>query len=452
MKQYHIDRLCKEDIFSGRLIAPMRQWLKSHGIETKEYDYNADMAIVTHYLQNKDYPEGKLYGEGALPLMEKYFRATHTDLADEDEVTLQQMEELFAEIFDTPVYKQHKGNNDFTFVDLFAGIGGFRIALEQLGGRCVYASEFDKSAQRSYGMNHGVVPFGDITLQENKNRIPDNVDVLCAGFPCQPFSMAGLRQGFADKAKGTLFYDLRNIIAAKKPKIILLENVPGLLSIHNKDEEGNSLPGKTIDTIISILKDELNYYVPVPQILNACRFGVPQNRDRVFIVGFLEHSGVDYDFPTGKGIPEKHFGDIREKGVVDTQYYMSERYWQTLLRHKEAQHNQGRGYGYRKIENDDFGHTLMVGGMGLERNLVEDTANPFVNSVADPRGELNHEHIRLLTERECARMQGFPEYFEICVGKSPAYKQFGNSVAIPVVKEVARTLLETAKIIFHFVE
>ena len=205
MKQYNIDKLSKEEIFNGRLIAPMRQWLKLHRIETKKYDYNADVAVITHYLQNKDYPEGNLYREEALLLLERYYRATHTDLNDDDAIGQDQTETLFAEIFNTPVYRQHQGNNAFTFVDLFAGIGGFRIALEQLGGRCVYASEFDSSAQKTYGMNHGVVPFGDITLQENKDRIPDGVDVLCAGFPCQPFSLAGLRKGFADETKGTLF-------------------------------------------------------------------------------------------------------------------------------------------------------------------------------------------------------------------------------------------------------
>lgn len=452
MKQYNIDRLSKEELFGGRLIAPMRQWLKNHNIETKRYDYNADMAIITHYLQNINYPEGNLYREEAMPLMERYYKASHTELGDDDVVERHLIEGLFAEIYDTAVYRQHNDNNAFTFVDLFAGIGGFRIALEQLGGRCVYASEFDTSAQRTYGMNHGVVPFGDITLQENKDRIPEGVDVLCAGFPCQPFSLAGLRRGFSDETKGTLFFDLRDIIEAKHPRIILLENVQGLLSIHNRDEEGNRLPEKTIETILRILRDELHYYVPEPQVLNARNFGVPQNRDRVFIVGFLEQPDEEYLYPTGDGIADRHFGDIREEGMVDTRYYMSQRYWQTLVRHRAAQRNQGRGYGYRIIGNDDFGHTLMVGGMGLERNLVHDPANPNVNDVEDPRGELNHDHIRILTERECARMQGFPDYFEILQGRCPAYKQFGNSVAIPVVREVAHSLLNLANIDINPVE
>ena len=452
MKKYNIDILTKEEIFGGRLLGPMRQWLQLHGIDAKKYDYNADIAIVTHFMQNKDYPEGDLYRTEALFLMDRYYRATHTELRDETVVDQNLLENLFAEVFKAPVYKKHNGNNAFTFVDLFAGIGGFRIALEQLGGRCVYSSEFDKSAQRSYGMNHGVVPFGDITLQENKNRIPENVDVLCAGFPCQPFSMAGLRKGFSDETKGTLFYDLRDIIEAKQPHIIFLENVAGLTSIHNRDDEGNRLPSKTIDTILHILREELHYSVPIPKILNAKCFGVPQNRNRVFIVGFRDVDAINFDYPTGEEIPDVHFGKIRERGILPAKYYMSERYWHTLLRHKETQKSKGRGFGYRIIGDDDFGHTLMVGGMGLERNLVLDPSNSDVNTTFDRRGELNHDHIRVLTERECARMQGFPEYFEICEGKSAHYKQFGNSVAIPVIREVARTLLEYVGIEYENVE
>lgn len=447
-KSYTIDRLTREEIFGGRVIAPMRQWLKNNGVaDTRKYDYNREMAIITHYLQNRNQPEAALYEEDALPLLKKYYRATHTELGENEPVDIEKAIALFAAVEDAPVSEHFAGNNAFTFVDLFAGIGGFRIAMEQLGGRCVYASEFDVTAQKNYGMNHGVIPFGDIKLPENKRRIPENIDVLCAGFPCQPFSIAGLRRGFSDETKGTLFYDLQEIIAAKRPRIIFLENVPGLLSIHNRDEQGNRLETKTIDTILHVLREELGYYVPNPKIINARHFGVPQNRDRVFIVGFRNHEAEEnYQYPTGENIPDVHFGDIREPAPVAVGYYMSERYWQTLVRHIAAQKNQGRGYGYRIIGDDDFGHTLMVGGMGLERNLIVDDGNPDVNNVPDPRGELNHAHIRVLTERECARMQGFPDYFHSFVGKSPAYKQFGNSVAIPAIKEVARTLLEYAGI------
>ena len=379
-------------------------------------------------------------------MLENYYRAAY-GLGANDPVDIVAAEELFSAIEDTPVRKKHRDNNAFTFVDLFAGIGGFRIALEQLGGKCVYASEFHPTAQISYGMNHGVVPFGDITKQENKDLIPENVDVLCAGFPCQPFSSAGLRLGFSDKAKGTLFYELQEIVREKKPRIILFENVPGLLTIHDRDEKGNRLEQRTIWTIMNILTNELHYHVPFPQILNACHFGVPQNRDRVFIVGYRDLDVDNYHYPTGEDIPDKYFGAIRTKEMVGVEYYMSDRYWQTLKRHKIEQKNKGRGYGYRIVKDDELGHTLMLGGMGLERNLVVDLANPFVETVIDPRGKLNTEHVRVLTEYECRDMQGFPSYFEpqhVPVGS--ARNQFGNSVAVPVVKEVAKTLLEYADI------
>lgn len=443
-KSYNIDRLTREDIFGGRLITPMRQRLKKQGVDTKHYDYNADMAIITHYLQNQGLPEAEMYAD-ALPLMEQYYRATHTDLLEDAPVDQNAVLDLFAAAQEGAPCQRFRDNRSFTFIDLFAGIGGFRIALEQLGGRCVYASEFDITAQKNYGMNHGVVPFGDIKKQENKNRIPAEIDVLCAGFPCQPFSLAGLRKGFSDETKGTLFFDLREIIETKHPRVIFLENVPGLLSIYNRDENGNRLEEKTIDTILRILREDLHYHVHKPEIVNAKNFGVPQNRDRVFIVGFRDEDLGDYQLPLQNDNADTHFGDIREYNV-DTGYFMSERYWQTLLRHKEEQKNKGRGYGYRIIDNDDFGHTLMVGGMGLERNLVVDEEHVDFEQLNDPRGELNHDNIRVLTERECARMQGFPEYFEIKVGKSPAYNQFGNSVAVPAIKSVALSLLEHANI------
>ncbi|MBO4690832.1 MAG: DNA cytosine methyltransferase [Paludibacteraceae bacterium] len=431
-------KLTREEIFGGRLIVPMRQWLKKQGRDTQNYPYNDDMAIITHYLQNKNI---EAYREQAISKMKDYYRALHS-LDAGAPVPDNEAEVIFEDWDQSKLCQKYKDNDSFTFVDLFAGIGGFRIALEELGGRCVYASEFNTTAQKSYGLNHGVIPFGDITKPENKALIPEGVDVLCAGFPCQPFSMAGKRLGFADEAKGTLFYHLQEIIAAKRPRVIFLENVMGLMSIRNQQVEGQKIEVRTIDTILRILRQDLGYYVPDPKIINAKDFGVPQNRDRVFIVGFDMRGENEYVYPNGEGIPDCHFGDIREQGVVAAGYYMSNRYWQTLVRHKEAQKNKGRGYGYRIIDDNDFGHTLMVGGMGLERNLVIDPNNPFVETVIDPRGELNHENIRVLTERECARMQGFPEEFEIYVGKSPAYNQFGNSVAVPAIKEVARTLLD----------
>lgn len=443
MEQDNCIRFSKEEIFGGKVLPVMRKWLKKQGGKTNNYPYTENMAIITHYLQNKD---NSVYAEKAIPLMKNYYRAVY-DLGAEEPVDIEEAEYLFSAAEDTPIRMLHRDNQSFTFVDLFAGIGGFRIALEQLGGKCVYASEFNAMAQKSYGMNHGVVPFGDITKQENKALIPEGVDVLCAGFPCQPFSSAGHRLGFSDKTKGTLFYELQEIVREKKPRIILFENVPGLMTIHDRDENGNRLEQRTIWTILEILRNDLHYHVPHPEILNACHFGVPQNRDRVFIVGFRDLDVNNYHYPTGEGIPDKFFGEIRTKQKVGVEYYMSDRYWQTLKRHKVEQKNKGRGYGYRIVKDNEFGHTLMLGGMGLERNLIVDAQNSDVATANDPRGKLNTEHIRVLTEYECRDMQGFPSYFEpqhVSVGS--ARNQFGNSVAVPVVKEIARSLLEYADI------
>ena len=176
----------------------------------------------------------------------------------------------------------------FKFIDLFAGIGGFRIAMQNVGGKCVYTSEWNKDAQKTCRENFGEIPFGDITKDRIKNYIPSEFDVLCAGFPCQAFSIAGKRGGFED-TRGTLFFDVAEIIKRKKPKAIFLENVKGL-----RNHDG----GKTLETILNVLRNDLKYYVPEPQIINAKDFGVPQNRERIFIVGFRKDQGVEnFEYP-----------------------------------------------------------------------------------------------------------------------------------------------------------
>lgn len=447
MKEYHIEKLTNIEIAQTKTKPFMKQRLQQQGRNTVGYDYSHDMAIITHYLSVKGYPEAENYRQQAIRIMHEYYLAAHTNRLDNRTEETENSESLFASLLElAPVGHRFRKNEDFTFIDLFAGIGGFRIAMEQLGGRCVFASEIDKAAKQTYGINHGVIPFGDITCPEIQNYIPEHFDVLCAGFPCQPFSMAGLRRGFDDPAKGTLFYEVINIIRRAHPQIVFLENVPGLLSIKNDD---GSL---TIDTICLLLENA-GYYVPNPEIVNAAHFGVPQNRDRVFIAAFLNRGDANFEYPTGEGIPSTTFGEIMEEEQVPAKYYMSAQYLQTLRRHRNEQHAQGRGYGYRIIGNNDVCHTLLVGGMGLERNLVIDERNQNVNNIQDPRGELNHDHIRVLTEKECMRAQGFPEYFTLDhTSRHAAYKQFGNSVAVPAIKEMARAMLEYSGIPFHEME
>lgn len=323
-------------------------------------------------------------------------------------------------------------NPTFTFIDLFAGIGGFRLAMQHLGGKCVFSSEIDEQAQKTYLLNYGERPYGDITQESIKALIPDNFDILCAGFPCQAFSLAGHRLGF-DETRGTLFFDVAEIIRRKRPKTFFLENVKGLL-IHDK--------GRTIKTMLRILRDDLNYYVPDPQIVNAMDFGVPQHRERVYIVGFRKDLGItEFHYPTPTDTT-KTFLDVREKQSVSVKYYLSTQYWKTLLAHKARHLAQGHGFGYEIIPDNGIANAIMVGGMGRERNLVIDTRLTDFTPITKIKGEVNREGLRRMTPREWARLQGFPDNFIIAVADATAYKQFGNSVAVPAIEATGAEIIK----------
>ena len=321
---------------------------------------------------------------------------------------------------------------EFTFIDLFAGIGGFRIAMQNLGGQCVFSSEWDEKARQTYEANFGEVPFGDITKEETKKFVPQEFDILCAGFPCQAFSIAGRRGGFED-TRGTLFFDVAEIIRRHKPKAFFLENVKGLTN-HDK--------GRTLATILNTLREDLDYFVPEPEIVNAKNFGVPQNRERIFIVGFRKDLGIkDFEYPKPSGI-QTAFKDIREKSPVPTKYYLSTQYIDTLRKHKQRHEDKGNGFGYEIIADDEIANAIVVGGMGRERNLVIDHRITDFTPTTNIKGEVNREGIRKMTPREWARLQGFPESFKIVVADASAYKQFGNSVAVPAVQATAEKILE----------
>ncbi len=320
--------------------------------------------------------------------------------------------------------------HSFTFIDLFAGIGGFRIAMQDLGGKCLFSSEIDKYAKLTYDLNFGEVPFGDIT-KIDENDIPDH-DVLCAGFPCQAFSIAGKRKGFKDETRGTLFFDIARILEAKRPKAFFLENVKGLIS-HDK--------GRTLKTILKVLREDLDYYVPEPEILNAKDFGVPQNRERIFIVGYRKDLGIDdFDYPRSTKA-KVTFADIKEENPVSVKYYLSTTYQDTLRNHKERHKNKGNGFGYEIIKDHQCANAIVVGGMGRERNIVVDCRLTDFNPVTKIKGEVNRDGWRRMTPREWARLQGFPDKFIIKVSDAQAYKQFGNSVAIPAIRATAEKLL-----------
>lgn len=323
-------------------------------------------------------------------------------------------------------------NTKFTFIDLFAGIGGMRIAFQNLGGKCVFSSEIDEQARKTYLINFGDIPAGDIT-KINEYDIP-NHDILVGGFPCQAFSIAGKRCGFKD-TRGTLFFDVARIINAKKPKAFFLENVKGLT---------NHRGGKTLATILNVLRNDLGYIVPEPQIVNAKNFGVPQNRERVFIVGFRTDLGIcekDFLYPEPTDTT-KTIKDIMEKKTVSVKYYLSTTYLTCLENHKSRNEAKGNGFGYEIKQPEDIANTIVTGGMGRERNLIIDKRLEDFTPVTHIKGEVNREGIRRMTPREWARLQGFPDNFKIEVSDVNAYKQFGNSVAIPAVQATAKNLIE----------
>jgi len=389
---------------------------------------NHKKAVVTHYLHNIHNGVAKHYKKEAL----KYIKQIVEYKQEEENLSIvsdDALQQLLFEVehvpFPTPEDYQ------FKFIDLFAGVGGFRIAMQNLGGKCVFTSEWDKEAQKTYKANFGEVPFGDITKEETKKFIPNGFDVLCAGFPCQAFSIAGKRGGFED-TRGTLFFDVAEIIKRKKPKAIFLENVKGLRN-HNG--------GKTLETILNVLRNDLNYFVPEPKVINAKDFGVAQQRERLYIVGFRKDLGItefEYPKPTKKKVS---FSQIKEKKTVPTKYYLSKQYLKTLHNHKARHESKGNGFGFMIIPDDGIANAIVVGGMGRERNLVIDDRIIDFTPTTHIKGEVNREGIRKMTPREWARLQGFPDKYIIPVADASAYKQFGNSVAVPAIQATANNIL-----------
>ncbi len=385
-------------------------------------------AVITHYLHNYHNGVSKHYKKDAEKFLKEYISYAFPD--DNYSVAAEQaLQQLLFEVENVPFPTPEKYT--FKFIDLFAGIGGFRLAMQNLGGKCVFTSEWDKEAQKTYRANFGEVPFGDITLEETKKYIPDNFDVLCAGFPCQAFSIAGKRGGFED-TRGTLFFEVAEIIKRKQPKAVFLENVKGLTN-HNG--------GKTLATILNVLRNDLNYFVPEPRIINAKDFGVPQNRERIYIVGFRKDLGItefNYPAPIGKSVC---FASVKEETVVETKYYLSTQYIETLRKHKARHESKGNGFGYKIISDDSVANAIVVGGMGRECNLVIDNRIVDYNPTTHIKGVVNREGIRKMTPREWARLQGFPDNFLIPVADASAYKQFGNSVAVPAIQATGQQII-----------
>jgi len=298
---------------------------------------------------------------------------------------------------------------DFTFIDLFAGIGGIRIGFEDVGGECVFTSEWDSHAQKTYQANFGEVPYGDITKIDPK-EIP-NFDILLAGFPCQPFSQAGLKKGFED-TRGTLFFDIARIVEHHNPRVVFLENVRNLAG-HDK--------GNTLKVIIATL-EQLGYKV-YHKVLNAKDFGVPQNRARIYIIGFKDD--VDFNFPEPLGVKTRVW-DILDD-LVDEKYTISDKLWAGHQRRRKEHAKKGNGFGYSLFdESSEYTSTISARYYkdGSEILIKQEDKNP-----------------RKLTPREASRLQGFPQDFVIPVSDTQAYKQFGNSVAVPVIRLLAKEVI-----------
>lgn len=314
-------------------------------------------------------------------------------------------------------------DRQFTFIDLFAGIGGMRIAFERAGGHCVYSNEWNKYSQQTYFANFGEQPEGDIT-QVSAASIPDH-DILVAGFPCQPFSIAGVSKknslgratGFEDKTQGTLFFDVCRILKEKRPKAFMLENVKNLCS-HDK--------GRTFKIILESL-DELDYSV-FYSVLDGQNY-VPQHRERILIVGFDRKKygkNVQFDFELTPKFPKPVMRNILDKDV-DEKYTLSDKLW-TYLQNYAAKHKAaGNGFGYGIAPLDGVSRTISA-------RYYKDGSEILIEQTG--------KNPRRLTPRECARLQGFPDDFKIPVSDTQAYKQFGNSVVVPLMENVAKLIVK----------
>ena len=351
-------------------------------------------------------------------------------------------------------YRDRNSIGKFDFIDLFAGIGGIRIPFQELGGKCVFTSEWDKFSKKTYAANFGEYPKGDIT-KIHTSDIPDH-DILLAGFPCQAFSQAGLKKGFSD-TRGTMFFEIQRILANKRPKAFLLENVKQLRG-HDK--------GKTLETILttlsgnegeiipdgfpiseearSSLTTKLNYEVGF-RVLRATNFVVPQNRERIYIVGFDRDAFPNFELKNkicemfdDLESRRSHtcLGDILQKNeTVDQKYTISNRLLEGHIRRRIEHKQKGNGFGYSIFDvTSKYCNTISA-------RYYKDGSEILID-----QSDIN-KNPRKLTPRECARIQGFPDNFLVnAVSDAQTYRQFGNSVSVPVIREVAKSML---KIMLH---
>ena len=379
--------------------------------------FGEELAILSHYLHNKNYKLTKEYREKA----EKIFHNVYD--IEENIIPNSVAEECFQysmyrDFFDVPFLPTDKPL--FTFIDLFAGIGGFRLAMQSIGGKCVFSSEWDTNAQRTYLHNFGEVPFGDITKSETKSYIPESFDILCAGFPCQAFSVAGYRKGFED-TRGTLFFDVAEIVKERSPKVVFLENVKNLYTHDN---------GKTFSIIKSTM-EELGYYV-FHKIMSPSEYAnIPQNRERIFIVCFNKNKVPNYNnfvFPKKQSLI-KSIHDCIDYSENNPKYIYNEKmsHYNELINSissKDTIYQWRRKY---VRENKSGLCPTLTANMGTGGHNV-----PLI---------LTDNGIRKLSPKECLNFQGFPkEYSFPLIATSACYKQAGNSVTVPLITKVCEEI------------
>lgn len=353
-----------------------------------------------------------------------------------------------------PFKKKFKNkDNDFKFIDLFAGIGGIRLPFQKNGGECVFSSEWNKHAKKTYFANYGDYPFGDIT-KINSEDIPDH-DILLGGFPCQAFSQAGKGEGFAD-TRGTLFFEIQRILVTKRPKAFLLENVKKLLT-HDSGKtfktissilEGNFEKREDLEKVLNddvkkALEKKLNYWITF-KILKAADFGVPQNRERIFIVGFNKDYYGEQDFEKMFNWPEPlnnqliKVKDILEQDYVNSLdkdiYTISDKLYSGHLRRRVEHKEKGNGFGFSLYTGEEkYTNTLSA-------RYYKDGSEILIDQSQYGKNP------RFLTQRECARLQGFPENFVIdAISRNEMYRQFGNSVCMKVITAISDKMLLTMK-------
>lgn len=397
-----------------------------------ETSWENQLALLSHYLHNNGCIQSEENKKEIIYAIREFLERKKGNKDEEitDEFVARVAENpieynLFSDFFNIPF--PDPAEPRFTFIDLFAGMGGFRLAMQAHGGKCVFSSEWNKYAQKTYLANFGEMPFGDITKEVTKSYIPQNFDILCAGFPCQPFSIAGVSKkkslgretGFKDKTQGTLFFDVADIISRHRPKAFYLENVKNLMS-HDK--------GNTFQIIKGAL-EELNY--SLHYLVMDGQTYVPQHRERIMIVGFnrdIYHGKEQFVFPEQK-LATRSIKEILDPNV-DDKYTLSDKLWSYLQNYAEKHRAKGNGFGFGMVNLNGISRTLSA-------RYYKDGSEILI-----PQGDGMNP--RRLSPRECARLMGYPDNYRLNqVSDVQAYRQCGNSVVVPLITAVSEQLVKT---------